>query len=71
MKKKIYSVMLRTYKVSCEKSSWTVSLIYSHYTIEQEGFKEKFVNINQDSRQNTKSSVQKDFYKLMNYSNFS
>ena len=63
--------MLRTYKVSSEKSSWAVSLIYSHYTVEQERFKEKFVNINQDSRQNTKSFVQKDFYKLMNNSNFS
>ena len=44
--------------------------IYAHYTFEQAKFKKDFVVINQKSRQTATSSVEKDFYKLLNNSNF-
>ena len=46
-KKKIYSVVLRTYKISSQKTGWTVTRIYLHYTFEQECFKIKFIIMNQ------------------------
>ena len=42
--------------------------IYSHYTFEQSKLKKDFVIMNQISRQNAKTSVEKDFYTLI--SNF-
>ena len=39
-------------------------------TFEQARFKQNFILMNQESRQESKNSVEKDFYKLMNNSNF-
>ena len=47
-----------------------ITNIYLQYTFEQERFKKDFILMNQKSRQNAKNSVEKDFYKLMNNSNF-
>ena len=47
-----------------------VTWIYSHYTFEQSKFTKEFVIKNQISRQNAKTSREKDFYKLTNNSNF-
>ena len=47
----------------------TVTKLYSHSTFEQEAFKEEFVLNNQKERQNAKTDVEKDFYKLMNNAN--
>ena len=44
--------------------------IHSHLTFEQERFKQKFILMNQKSRQYSKNNVEKEFYKLMNNSNF-
>ena len=44
--------------------------MYAHYTFEQSKFKRVFVIMNQVSRQKATSKVKKDFYKLMNNSNF-
>ena len=44
--------------------------IHSHLTFEKERFKQKFILMNQKSRQYSKNNVEKDFYKLMNNSNF-
>ena len=44
--------------------------IYAHYTFEQAKFKKDFVVMNQKSRQTATSIVKKDFYKLLNNSNF-
>ena len=49
---------------------WLVTYIYAHYTFEQSKFKTDFVVMNQKSRQTATSSVEKDFYKLLNNSNF-
>ena len=41
-----------------------------HLTFEKKRFKQKFILMNQIWRQQSKSNVEKDFYKLMNNSNF-
>ena len=43
--------------------------IHAHLTFEQKRFKQKFILMNQKS-QESKNSAEKDFYKLMNNSNF-
>ena len=55
---------------SVVRAGWKITKIYLHYTFEHERFKKDFILINQKSRQNAKNSVEKDFYKLMNNSNF-
>ena len=39
---------------------------YSHFAFEQEAFEKEFVLNNQKERQNAKTDVAKDIYKLMN-----
>ena len=53
-----------------KRAGWKVIKIHSHLTFEQERFKQKFIFMNQKSRQQSKNDVEKDFYKLMNNSNF-
>ena len=52
------------------RCGWKVSKVRAHYTFEQSKFKKEFVIMNQVSRQNAKTDVEKDFYKLMSNSNF-
>ena len=52
------------------RAGWLVTYIYAHYTFEQSKFKKDFVVMNQKSRQTATSNVEKDFYKLLNNSNF-
>ena len=49
---------------------WRVTKIFEHYTFRQETFKREFVTMNQNARKTAKTKVQKDFYKLLNNSNF-
>ena len=44
--------------------------IYDHYTFRQARFKRDFVVMNQNARKVAKTKVEKDFYKLLNNSNF-
>ena len=53
-----------------KRAGWKVTKIHSHITFEQARFKQKFILMNQKSRPQSKSSVEKDFNKLMNNSNF-
>ena len=53
-----------------KRAGWKVTKIHSHLTFEQKRFKQKFILMNQKSRQQSKNTVEKDFYKLMNNSNF-
>ena len=53
-----------------KRCGWKVTKIYSHFTFEQSCFKREFVLTNQRKRQEAKSSIEKDFYKLMNNANF-
>ena len=52
------------------RTGWFVTKIYSHYTFEQECFKNEFILMNQHSKQNAKNYFEKDFYKLMINPNF-
>ena len=47
-----------------KRTGWKVTKIHSHSTFEQERF------MNQKLWQHSKNNVEKDFYKLMNNSNF-
>ena len=42
----------------------------AHYTFEQSKFKKDFVIMNQVSRLQEKTDIERDFYRLMNNSNF-
>ena len=52
-----------------KRAGWKVTKIHVHLTFEQKRFKQKFILMNQKSRQGSNNSVEKDFYKLMNNSN--
>ena len=52
------------------RTGWLVTCTYEHYTFEQEKFKKDFVVMNKKARQHATSSVERDFYKLLNNSNF-
>ena len=53
-----------------KRAGWKVTKIHAHLTFEQKRFKQKFILVNQKSRQESKNDIEKDFYKLMNNSNF-
>ena len=53
-----------------KRAGWKVTKIDAHLTFEQKRFKKKFILMNQKSRQESKNNIEKDFYKLMNNSNF-
>ena len=55
---------------SVNRAGWYVTKIYSHHRFEQECFKKNFILMNQRSRQNARSFIEKDFHKLINNSNF-
>ena len=53
-----------------KRAGWLVTHIYEHFTYEQFKFKKDFVVMNQKARQKATSSVERDFYKLLNNCNF-
>ena len=53
-----------------KRDGWKVTKIHSHITFKKARFKQKFILMNQKSRQQSKNSAEKDFSKLMNNSNF-
>ena len=53
-----------------KRAGWKVTKIHAHLSFEQKQFKRKFILLNQKSWQESKSNIEKDFYKLMNNSNF-
>ena len=52
------------------KCGWRVRNARAHYIFEQSKFKKDFVIMNQVSSQNGATDVERDFFKLMNNSNF-
>ena len=52
------------------RAGWKVTKIYNHFTFKQDTFKRDFVVMNQNGRKIGKTKVEKDFYKLLNNSNF-
>ena len=53
-----------------KRVGWKVTKIHAHLTFEQSRFKCNFILMNQNSRQLSKNDLEKDFFKLMNNSNF-
>ena len=51
-------------------AGWKVTKTYDHYTFKQDTFKKDFLVMNQNARKTAKTKVEKDFYKLLNNSNF-
>ena len=69
--KKIFLPMYLEDLVFCiKRAGWKVTKIHAHLTFEQKRFEKKFIVMNQKSRQKSNNSVEKDFYKQMNNSNF-
>ena len=52
------------------QAGWKVSKIYDHYTFKQDTFKKDFAFMNQNARKTGKTKIEKNFYKLLNTSNF-
>ena len=53
-----------------KRAGWKATKIHAHLTFEQSRFKRDFILMNQKSRQLSKNDLKKDFFKLMNNSNF-
>ena len=53
-----------------KRAGWKVTKIHAHLTFEQSRFKRNFILMNQKLRQLSKNKLEKDFFKLMNNSNF-
>ena len=71
MLKKIFLPMyLEELAFVIKRAGWKVTKIHAHLTFEQKRFKQKFILMNQKSRQESKNDIEKDFYKIMNNSNF-
>ena len=69
MLKKIFLPMyLEELAFVIKRAGWKVTKIHVHLTFEQKRFKQKFILMNQ-SRQEWKNDIEKDFYKLTNNSN--
>ena len=57
-------------KFLLERCCWVVTKIHQHFSFRQEMFKKDFVLSNQIARQNAKTHVEKNCYKLMHNANF-
>ena len=69
--KKIFLPIYLEDLVFCiKRAGWKVTKIHVHLTFEQKRFKQKFILMNQKLRQESNNTVEKDFYKFMNNSNF-
>ena len=70
IKKTFLPMYLEELAFVIKRASWKVTKIHAHLTFEQQQFKQKIILMNQKSRQESKNHIEKDFYKLMNNSNF-
>ena len=70
MIKKIIPLYAKHLHFFIKGAGWFVTKTHQHYTFEQAKFKQDFVLMNQKARQKATSPVEKDFYKLLNKTNF-
>ena len=68
--KKFLPMYLEDLVFCVKRAGWKVTKIHAHLTFKQKRFKQKFILMNQKLRQESNNSIEKDFYKLMNNSNF-
>ena len=69
-KKFFISLYLEDLNFCIKRACWKVTKIHAHLTFDQSCFKKSFIIMNRTSRQQAIDNVTKDFYKLMNNSNF-
>ena len=63
--KKIIPIYVEDLHFLIKRTRWLVTYIYEHYTFEQSTFKKDLVMMNQKFRQAATSSVEKDFFQLL------
>ena len=68
--KRCFPMYIEHLAIVIKRLGWRVTKIHQHITFEQQRFKKDFIIRNQVSRQNAKNNIEKDFYKLLNNSNF-
>ena len=68
--KKCIPLYLEDLAFIIKRYGWIVTKIHAHLTFDQSPFKKIFILMNQKSRQESKTNTEKDFFKLMNNSNF-
>ena len=68
--KKCILLYIEDLRFLIKRAGWRVTKLFSHFTFEQDTIKKDFVLMNQYSRQTAKNDIEKNFYKLMNNSNF-
>ena len=68
--KRCFPLYLEHLSFLIKRLGWVVTKIHKHYQFEQERFKRDFIIRNQKARQQSQNNVEKDFYKLLNNSNF-
>ena len=68
--KKCIPLYIEDLQFLIKRAGWVVTKLYSHFTFEQDTIKKDFVLMNQYARQNAKNDIEKNFYKLMDNSNF-
>ena len=64
LRKTFIPLYLEKLKFLITRCGWVVNKLYKHYYFEQARFKRNFIIMNQKSRQNSKTSIEKDFYKF-------
>ena len=70
VEKKFLPMHLEELAFVIKRAGWKVTKIHAHLTFEPNQFKQKFILMNQKSSQESKNDTEKDFYKLINNSNF-
>ena len=68
--KKCFPMYIEHLSIVIKRLGWRVTKIHKHISFEQQRFKKNFIIKNQMSRQQAKNNIEKDFYKLLNNSNF-
>ena len=68
--KRCFPMYIEHLSIVIKRLGWHVTKIHKHITFEQQRFKKDFIIKNQVSRQHAKNNIEKDFYKLLNNSNF-
>ena len=68
--KKFIPLYLEDLRFLIITAGWIITKLDSHFTVEQDCFKKKFLLSNQKLRQNEKNDIEKKNYKLMNNANF-
>ena len=70
LKKKIIPMQLEHLAFVIKRAGSKVTKIHVYLNFQQKRFKRKFIFMNQKSRQESKNNTEKDFFKLMNNSDF-